>query len=53
MVATGGFDSHLLGEFDFYASNLEHAVLVEGMDHRLVLTPDDATRFLEALEEAV
>ena len=48
VVATGGFDSHLLGEFDLYASNLEHAVLVEGAEHRLVLTPDDATRFLQA-----
>jgi len=53
VVATGGFDSHLLGEFDLYASNLAQAVLVEGMDHRLVLTPDDSTRFLEALEETV
>ncbi|MGB6335579.1 MAG: PH domain-containing protein [Thermoanaerobaculia bacterium] len=49
VVATGGFDSHLLGEFDLYASDLGHAVLVEAMDHRLVLTPDDPTRFREAL----
>ena len=48
VVATGGFDSHLLGEFDLYASDLDHAVLVEGAEHRLVLTPDDATRFLQA-----
>jgi hypothetical protein len=52
VVATGGFDSHLLGEFDLYASDLGHAVLVEGMEHRLVLTPDDPTRFLEALERS-
>lgn len=50
VVATGGFDSHLLGEFDLYASNLNHSVLVEGMEHRLVLTPDDVTRFLQALD---
>ena len=52
VVATGGFDSHRLGEFDLYASNLGHAVLVEALEHRLVLTPDDPTRFLEALEKA-
>lgn len=53
VVSSGGFDSHLLGEFDLYASNLGHAVLVDGMDYRLVLTPDNPTRFLEVLDTTV
>jgi hypothetical protein len=53
VVSCGGFDSHLLGEFDLYASDLSHGVLVEGIDHRVVLTPDDPLRFLEVLDTPV
>jgi hypothetical protein len=53
VVSSGGFDSHLLGEFDLYASDLGHGVLVEAMDHRVVLTPDDPLRFLEVLDPTV
>ena len=53
VVSSGGFDSHLLGEFDLYASDLGHGVLVEAMDHRVVLTPDDPFRFLEVLDMTV
>ena len=53
VVSTGGFDSHLLGEFDLYASHLDQAVLVEARDHRLVLTPDDPSRFLAALDASI
>jgi hypothetical protein len=53
VVASGGFDSHVLGEFDLYASDLGHGVLVEATDHRVVVTPDDPQKFLEVLETTV
>ncbi len=50
MVATsGGYDSHRLGEFDLYASNLDNALLLEAEDSRFVLTPDDPRRFVWAV----
>jgi hypothetical protein len=50
MVAgSGGFDSRLLGEFDLYASDLAHAVLLDLGESRLVVTPDDPEAFLAAL----
>ncbi len=50
MVATsGGYDSHRLGEFELYASNLDHALLLEAGDTRFVLTPDDPLGFVEAI----
>ncbi len=53
MVAgTGGFDSHRLGEFNLYATDLEHAVIVETGDSRVVVTPDDPDSFLDALARA-
>ena len=52
LTSAGGFDSHLLGEFDLYASDLDHALLVEIGDERLIVTPDDPRAFLEALERA-
>lgn len=52
-VATaGGFDSHLLGEFDLYASRIENAVLVETSDGRLVVTPDRPEDFTAAITRA-
>ena len=51
LTSAGGFDSHLLGEFELYASNLENAILVETGDDRLVVTPDDPARFLHHLAE--
>ncbi len=48
-AATGGFDSHLIGEFDLFASNFDHALLIESGDTRLIVTPDDPDRFLVAL----
>ncbi|HYX23632.1 MAG TPA: PH domain-containing protein [Thermoanaerobaculia bacterium] len=48
-AGTGGFESHRLGEFDLYASDLAHAVLVDLGETRLILTPDDPEGFLEAL----
>ena len=53
MVAgSGGFDSRLLGEFDLYASDLAHAVLLDAGESRLVVTPDEPAAFLAALAHA-
>jgi hypothetical protein len=49
-ASTGGFDSRLLGEFDLYASDLAHGVLVETADERLVVTPDDPAELVAAIE---
>ena len=49
VAGTGGFDSHLLGEFNLHASDLSNAVLVETGDSRVVVTPDDTAGFLDAL----
>jgi len=52
VIGTGGFDSHLLGEFNLHASNLDNAVLVETGDSRVVVTPDDPVAFLDAVSSA-
>ena len=51
-AGTGGFDSHLLGEIDLYASDLEHAVLVTQGETSAVVTPDEPQRLLETLRAA-
>jgi len=48
VAGVGGFDSHLLGEFDLYASDLDHAVLIECGEERFVITPDNPEEFLAA-----
>jgi hypothetical protein len=48
-AGTGGFESHRLGEFDLYASDLANALLVDLGETRLILTPDDSEGFLQAL----
>lgn len=48
-AGTGGFESRLLGEFDLYASDLAHAVLVDLGETRLVVTPDDPEGFRAAM----
>jgi Bacterial PH domain len=48
-AGSGGFESHLLGELDLYASDLANAVLVELGEERLVVTPDDPEGFLAEL----
>jgi len=50
---SGGFDSHLMGEVELFASDLANAILVEAGESRLVLTPDEPQRFLDALLEFV
>lgn len=51
-AGTGGFESHRLGEFDLYATNLQNAVVVDLGETRLIVTPDDPGGFLEALAKA-
>ena len=54
-IVTGnaGFESHLLGDVNLYASNLDHAVLVEIDDEtRVVVTPDEVEGFLGAVLKA-
>ncbi|MCP4204036.1 MAG: hypothetical protein GY769_19120 [bacterium] len=49
VAGAGGFDSHILGEFDLYASRLENAVLLETSDGRVIVTPDDPDAFIAAV----
>jgi hypothetical protein len=51
-AGTGGFDSHRLGELDLYASDLDHAVLLDRGESSVVVTPDEPERFLAALAAA-
>jgi len=41
----GGYESHLLGEIELYASDLANAVLVDAEERRLIVTPDDPEVF--------
>ena len=43
--------ARLLGEFELFAADLAHPVLVETGERRLVLSPDDPEGFLRALAE--
>jgi hypothetical protein len=52
VTGVGGFDSHLLGEFDLYATDLDHAVLIESGEDRFVITPDNPGEFLAAAAQA-
>lgn len=52
VAGAGGFDSHLLGEFDLYATRLENAVLLETTDGRVVVTPDQPGAFAAAVSRA-
>ena len=52
VAGVGGFDSHLLGEFDLYATDLENAVLIDCGEERFVVTPDDPREFLAAAATA-
>jgi hypothetical protein len=51
-AGTGGFDSHLLGEFDLYATDLGNAVLVEQEESSVVVTPDHPEHFLLTINNA-
>jgi hypothetical protein len=45
----GGYESHLLGEIELYASDLKNAVFVETEERRLIVTPDDPEGFLREI----
>ncbi len=53
VAGTGGFDSHLLGEFNLYASDLARPVFLDTGEQRLVLTPDDPEGFVARLQAAI
>lgn len=52
VAGTGGYESHLLGELDLYASDFAHAVLLEAGERRMVVTPDDPEGFIAAAGQA-
>ncbi|MFQ5526871.1 MAG: PH domain-containing protein [Thermoanaerobaculia bacterium] len=52
VAGAGGFDSHILGEFDLYASRLENAVLLETTDGRVIVTPDRPAEFIAAVTDS-
>lgn len=52
VAGSGGFDSHVLGEFDLYASRLENSVLLETLDGRLIVTPNEPDAFVAAITRA-
>lgn len=51
VAGTGGFDSHLLGELELYASDLGNAVLLDWGETRLVLTPDEPDVFVTYFDQ--
>lgn len=51
VAGSGGFDSHLLGEFDLYASDFAHAQFIQAAEGRYVVTPDRPARFLESFRQ--
>jgi hypothetical protein len=52
VAGVGGFDSHVIGEFDLYATDLEKAVLIDSGEDRFIVSPDKPTDFLAAIAEA-
>jgi hypothetical protein len=52
-AGTGGFESHLLGEFDLYATNLDNAVLIQHEETATIVTPDDPEAFMTAARDAI
>ena len=51
VAGSGGFDSRQLGEFDLYASDLRHALFIQGLGARLVVTPDEPVDFTQTFEQ--
>lgn len=51
VAGSGGFDSRQLGEFDLYASNLRHAVFIQGLGTRMVVTPDEPSQFMATFQQ--
>ncbi len=51
-AATGGYDSSVLGEIEFYTSNLKTPVLISWDEERIVVSPDDADGLVDALTDS-
>lgn len=51
VAGSGGFDSRQLGEFDLYASDLGHALFIQGLGARLVVTPDQREKFIQDFQQ--
>lgn len=51
VAGSGGFDSRLLGEFDLYASDFAHALFVQAMEGRYIVTPDRPANFLDTFRQ--
>ncbi len=49
-VATGGYDSRLLGEIELYTSNLDRPVLLGWQEEGVVVTPDDAQGLVDLVQ---
>jgi hypothetical protein len=52
-AGTGGFESHMLGEFDLYATNLANAVFIQHEETATIVTPDDPEAFMIATRDAI
>lgn len=52
-AGTGGFESHLLGEIDLYATRFDNAVLIQHEETATIVTPDDPDAFLAAARDAI
>lgn len=53
VLGGGSFDSHRLGEFDLYASDLANAVLLSSEEKTWVVTPDTPGAFLDAIAATI
>lgn len=49
-VATGGYESRLLGEVELYTNNLKQPVLLKLPEEVLIVTPDDASALVAAVD---
>lgn len=51
VAGSGGFDSRFLGEFDLYASDFAHALLIQTTEGRYLVTPDRPDKFLDRFRQ--
>lgn len=49
-VATGGYESRMLGEIEVYTCNLDRPVLLQLAEEALVVTPDEPERLVAAVQ---
>jgi len=48
-LSTGGYESHRLGEFEMFATDLTNSLLLFYEETGVILTPDDPDGLLERL----